>query len=215
VDPRTPLPRVAEIMTHRRLKRLPVVDKHGALVGIVSRVDLLRTAAGRFDRKEPFAREMGLQGNVPLSRVMRRDVPTVHPETALPEVFQAVISTRLNRALVVDADRRVVGLITDAEILERLTPGLRSGALRSLMHRLPFAHPSPSERTAEQHARARRAADLMDPDIAKATEDTLLGDAIAAMLRGNHKVLAVVDEAGRLVGMVDRADLLHGLAPHE
>jgi CBS domain-containing protein len=214
VDPRTPLPRVAEIMTHRRLKRLPVVDEHGALVGMVSRVDLLRTASGTFERKEPVAREMGLQGNVPLSRVMRRDVPTVHPDTVLPEVFQAVISTRLNRALVVDADRRVLGIVTDAEMLERLTPSLRSGALRSLMHRLPFVHPTPQDRTAEQHARARRASDLMDPDVAMASEDTLLSVATATMLRGDHKVLAVTDASGRLVGMVDRADLLHGLVPH-
>ena len=214
-DPSTPLPRIAEIMTRRRLKRLPVVDRRGALVGIVSRVDLLRTAGGRADRKEPVARDLGLQGNVPLGRVMRRDVPTVHPDTPLPEVIQAVISTRLNRALVVDADRRVVGLVTDAELLERLTPSLRSGAVRSLMHRLPFVHATPSERAAEQHARARRAADLMDPDVPRATEGTLLGDAVAAMLEGDHKVLAVVDADGRLVGIVDRADLLHGLAPLE
>jgi len=203
------------VMTHRRLKRLPVVDEHGALVGVVSRVDLLRTASGRFERKEPVAREMGLHGNVPLRRVMRRDVPTVHPETPLAEVFQAVVSTRLNRALVVDADRRVIGVVTDAEMLERLTPSLRSGALRSLMHRLPFAHPSPGDRAAEQHARARTAADLMVRDVAMAPEETLLADAVAAMLRGNHKVLAATDAAGRLVGIVDRADLLHGLLPHE
>jgi CBS domain-containing protein len=55
----------------------------------------------------------------------------------------------------------------------------------------------------------------MDPEVATATEDTLLADAIATMLRGNHKVLAVTDATGRLVGMVDRADLLHGLTPHE
>ncbi|HEY6001819.1 MAG TPA: DUF190 domain-containing protein [Anaeromyxobacter sp.] len=215
VDARTPLPRIAEIMTHRRLKRLPVVDEHGALAGMVSRFDLLRTAAGGLERKELVARDVRFQGNVPLARVMRRDVPTVHPETPLPEVFQAVVSTRLNRALVVDADRRVVGLVTDAEMLERLTPSLRSSAVRSLMHRLPFAHPSPEERVAEQHGRARRAADLMTPDVPMATEDTLLSDAIGLMLRGKHKVLAVADTAGRLVGMVDRADLLHGLAPQE
>jgi CBS domain-containing protein len=215
IDARTPLPRVAEIMTGRRLKRLPVVDERGALVGMVSRVDLLRVASDRFERKEPIAREMGLRGNVPLSQVMRRDVPTVHPDTPLPEVFQAVISTRLNRALVVDGDRRVVGVVTDAEMLDRLTPSLRSGALRSLVHRLPFVHPSPGDRSAEQHARARSASDLMNPEVPTANEDTLLGDAVGTMLRGNQKVLAVVDASGRLVGMVDRADLLHGLAPHE
>jgi CBS domain-containing protein len=142
---------------------------------------------------------------------MRRDVSTVHPETPLPEVFQAVVSTRLNRALVVDQDRRVVGIVTDAELLERITPALRAGALRSLMYRLPFVHPKGE--TAAAHARGRTAADLMTQAFATAREDTLVSAAIATMLSGNHKVLAVTDAAGRLVGIVDRADLLHGLLP--
>ncbi len=215
VEARAPLPRIAEIMTHRRLKRLPVVDEHGSMVGMVSRVDLLRVAAGGYEREEATAREVGLAGDVSLSRVMRRDVPTVHPDTPLPEVFQTIISTRLNRALVVDSEHRVVGLVTDAELLDRLTPSLRPSALRSLMHRLPFTHPKAEERTAEQHARARRAADLMTPDVPTATETTLLSDAIGRMLKSYQKVLAVTDAGGRLVGMVDRADLLHGLLPHD
>jgi CBS domain-containing protein len=211
VHARTPLPQVAEVMTNRRLKRLPVVDDHGAMLGMVSRVDLLRTAARALGRKEPIPRELGLAGDTPLERVMRRDIPMVHPDTPLAEVFQAVVSTRLNRALVVDADRRVVGLVTDAELLDRLTPSLRPSALRSLMHRLPFVHLRPEDAAAEQHARARRAADLMVRDVPTATEDTLLSEATARMLRGNHKVLAVTDARGRIVGIVDRADLLHGL----
>jgi len=209
VDEGTPLPRVAEVMAHRRLKRLPVVDDHGALVGIVSRLDLLRTVAGGTDRAPATPREMGLADDTPISRIMRTDIPLVHPDTPLPEVFQAVISTRLNRTLVVDADQRVVGLVTDAELLDRLTPSLRPGALRSLMHRLPFH--GKVDTSAEQHARARRASDLMSRDVATTAEDTLVSDAIALMLKGSHKVLAVVNASGRLTGMVDRADLLHAL----
>ncbi len=207
----TPLPQAAETMARRRLKRLPVVDDAGALAGVVSRLDLLRTAAGGSGRGEPSPVEMGLSGNQPLSRVMRREVPTVHPETPLPEVFQAVVSTRLNRALVVDQDRRVVGIVTDAELLERVTPALRPGAIRSLVQRLPFSHPD----AAAAHARGRKAADLMTHAFATVREDVLLSDAIATMLRGGHKVLAVTDAAGRLAGIVDRADLLHGLLPQQ
>lgn len=207
----TPLPRVAEVMAQRRLKRLPVVDDGGALVGMVSRVDLLRTAAGGFPKAEEGPREVGFAADTPLSKVMRRDVPVVHPETPLPEVFQAIVSTRLNRALVVDGERRVLGLVTDAELIDRLAPSLRPGALRSLMHRLPFARPPPEERAAESHARARCAADLMTTGVPVAREDGLLGAAIATMLRGSHKVLAVVDGESRLVGIVDRADVLRGL----
>jgi CBS domain-containing protein len=208
----TPLPQVAEIMSRRKLKRLPVVGRRGALVGMVSRVDVLRTAAGSFARQAPVATEMSLAGDAPLSQVMRRDVPTVERDTPLAEVFQAVVSTGLNRAFVVDAERRVVGKITDAELLDRLAPSLRPKALRSLVHRLPFSHPATDEpAAAERHARARRAEDLMSDDFVEAREDALLSDAIARMLKGNHKVVVVTDAAGRLAGIVDRADLLHGL----
>ena len=128
-------------------------------------------------------------------------------------MFQAVVATRLNRALVVDADHRVVGLVTDAELLERITPSLRPSALRALMSRLPFAHADPDEAATERHARARTAADLMIREVAIARDDALVSDAISLMLKGNHKLLAVTDATGRLVGMVDRADLLHGLIP--
>jgi CBS domain-containing protein len=211
VGPETPLPDVALLMIRRRLKRLPVVDAAGALVGVVSRYDLLRSVAGGFGAPDAAPREVGLVADAPLSSVMRRDVPTVHPETPLPETMQAVVSTRLNLAIVVDEARRVVGLITDTAVLERITPALRPGALRSLMLRLPFTHPRPGEAEASAHARAGTAADLMTRDLPTAAEDTVLSEAIALMLRGHHKVLAVIGPDGRLVGVVDRADLLRGL----
>ena len=214
VDATASLPRVAEIMTHRRLKRLPVVDEHGVLMGIVSRLDLLRTAAGGFGRDEPGPREIGLRANVSLSGIMRRDIPAVHLDTPLAGVLQAVVSTRLNRALVVDSAGHPVGVVTDAELLDRLTPSLRPGALHSLMNRFPFTHPTAEERETEQHARARTARDLMVPSVATALQSASLAQAIAVMLRGSEKVLAVTDASGRVVGIVDRADLLHGLVQH-
>jgi CBS domain-containing protein len=205
-----PLTQAAEVMSFRRLKRLPVVDAHGTLVGMLSRLDVLRTAARTFEPKEGEPREMGLTANVPLRGVMRTDVPMVFPESRIPEIVQAVVSTRLNRCLVVDHERHVLGKITDAEVLDRITPSLRPSALRSLIHRLPFAHPKPEETAAEQHARARTAADLMVP-TATVDESAPLREAIAAMLGGKHKIVAVVDSDSRVVGVLDRADLLHGL----
>ena len=202
---------VADVMAHKRLKRLPVVDAAGKLVGIVSRLDLLRTVAEAFHGGPEEPRPAGLRGDLPLSRVMRKDVPVVHPDTPINEVLQAVVATRLNRALVVDAERRVVGIVTDEEVLDRVTPAMRTGALKSLMHRLPFVHVGKAELEAEHHARARKAADLMLTEVAIAREDQLLRDAIAPMMRAPHKLVAVVDKDGRLTGALDRADILRGL----
>jgi len=205
-----PLTQAAEIMSFRRLKRLPVVDEHGALVGMLSRLDVLRTAARTYEPKEGEPREIGLAVDAPVSRIMRTDVPMVLPDSRVPEIVQAVTSTRLNRCLVVDHDRHVLGKITDAEVLDRVTPSLRPSALRSLIHRLPFVHPKPEELAAEQHAKARTASDLM-VETATVAEDAPIRQAIAAMLGGEHKIVAVLDTEKRLVGVLDRADLLHGL----
>jgi CBS domain-containing protein len=202
---------VADVMAHKRLKRLPVVNAAGKLVGIVSRLDLLRTVAEAFQASPEEPRPAGLRGDLPLSRVMRKDVPVVHPDTPINEVLQAVVSTRLNRALVIDAERRVVGIVTDEEVLDRVTPAMRTGALKSLMHRLPFSHVAKAELEAEHHARAKKAADLMLTDVAVARQDQLLRDAIAPMMKAPHKLVAVVDKDGRLVGALDRADILCGL----
>ena len=208
----TPLPEVAQIMARRHLKRLPVLGPGGGLIGIVSRIDLLRTVAEGFSRSQPEPDQVGLNGDAPIGKVMRRDVPTVFPETSVPEVMQAVFSTRLNRAVVVDAERHVLGLITDAELLERVTPSLKPSALQSLMHRLPLLPRRQQDRGVEQHALAHTARELMVGAIPTAEESTPLRQALRSMLEGKEKLIAVVDGQRRLVGVVDRADILRGLA---
>jgi CBS domain-containing protein len=207
----TPLPEVAQIMARRHLKRLPVVGPGGGMVGVVSRIDLLRTVAEGFSQSQPEPDQVGLNGEAPIGRVMRRDVPTVLPESSIPEVMQAVFSTRLNRAVVVDAERHVLGLVTDAELLERVTPSLKPSAVQALMRRLPIVPRRPRDREVEQHALAHTARELMVGAIPTASESTPLRQALRSMLEGKEKLIAVVDGQRKLVGVVDRADILRGL----
>ena len=107
----------------------------------------------------------------------------------------------------IDADRRVLGVISDAELLQRVTPALHPSAIRSLMHKLPFGHGSIDE----HHASARQAGDLMTDRLAMFSPETPIRDVIATVVTGSHKLVVVVDRAQRLLGVVDRADLLRGM----
>jgi CBS domain-containing protein len=209
-----PLSEAAETMVQRKLKRLPVVDERGALLGIVSRLDLLRTVADFGERKSEGAGWAGLNGDGPLSAIMREDVPIVHPDSPLNEVVQAVVSTRLNRALVVDGNRHVLGVVGARAVLERVTPALHPSLLRSLMQRLPFVRLTPEDQEAERHASARNAAELMTPEVMRARPTDRLRAVIASMVEDGQKLVAVVDDDGRLVGVVDRADVLRGILDH-
>jgi len=189
----------ARLMAQRRLKRLPVVDTMGHLLGIVSRVDLLRTVAEGYPALEPPPPGQTRPARV-VADVMRTQVPTVSLQAPLAEVIDAIVSTRLNRAVVVDAQRRVVGLITDAELVRRL--GEQPGIVTSLMRRAA-AVPITNKVTA---------ADLMITEVVTTRPDVAIEVAIREMLAQRRKLLPVVDAQGRLIGIVDRFDLLQAIA---
>jgi CBS domain-containing protein len=127
---------------------------------------------------------------------MRADAPSVLASAPLAEVVTAVASTRLNRAVVVDADGRVVGVVTDADVLRSVGSSARAGVVGALM-RLGGAAKGTST-----------ASDVMHPDAPVVTADTTLAEAAQAMVAHRRKILPVVDADRRLLGVIDRADLL-------
>lgn len=209
VEPTASIRQAAHLMASRHLKRLPVVD-HGHLVGIVSRADLLRSlvphtadgAAGRRSATPAGAR---------VGDVLIRDVPLVRQDAPLPDVLDVVIATRLGRAVVVDAQRRPVGVISGAAMLAKIDAAAHANIVASIVRRLPFGQHEPPTLEVRRLASATRADELMTAPVDTVTEATPVADAAALMLAHRRKILPVVDEAGALTGMVDRAGLLRAL----
>jgi len=182
-------------MSEEQRKRLPVVDEAGRLVGVLSRADVLRAVAESFptlaDESSAHA------GARTAGDLMRTDAPVVAATAPIDEVVDAVASTRLNRVIVVDAERRVAGVISDADVLRSVEPAARSGVVGALM------------RAGGAASGAATAADLVHADAPVVRATTTLAEAAEAMVARGRKVLPVVDDDGRLLGIVDRADLLH------
>jgi acetoin utilization protein AcuB len=94
------------LMQEHRLRRLPVVDSEGQLVGIVVERDLL-VAAMRY-----------LQSRVEVGDVMTRDVIAVGPDTDLVDVARTMLARKIGGLPVVD-DGRLVGIVTESDIFKR------------------------------------------------------------------------------------------------
>jgi CBS domain-containing protein/PII-like signaling protein len=208
-----PIREASRLMLDHHLKRLPVVDSDGRLSGMVSRVNLLRTVAspqvesavnGALSKSEP--------SSAPIARLMTKDVPTVHEDAPVSHLVNVIISTRLNRAVVVDADQRPVGVVSDAELIERVTPEARPGLVSSLVRSLPLLHGSEETQELARHAHGKTAKDFMQEDYVQASRDEAIGAVLKQMLDRQKKIAVLVDEDGRLAGMVDRRDLLGALA---
>ena len=183
------------LMATNRSKRLPVVDEEGRLIGIVSRADVLRAVGETFPRvieegtAHPGARTIG--------EVMHRDGPVARADADLATLLDVVVSTRLNRAVVVDEARRVIGVVSDADVIRSVDPAADAGVLGALM------------RTAGRPAASRLTArELVTRPALTTGPETTIAEASRLMTEHRRKLICVVDEAGRLLGIVDRADLL-------
>jgi CBS domain-containing protein len=191
------------LMTARGIKRLPVVERGGALAGIVSRVDVLRALAQPLTREAP-ARVLPPGHHTKVGDVMVADAPAVHRDAPLSTVVDLLVNAAQRRIVVVDAQRHVLGIITDGDLLKRASAGERAGLLQMFARRLT------ANATIDLAKRAAGA--VMTAAPITVTPETPLLDALRLLLRHKIKRLPVVDEAGRLVGLVGRGAILQALA---
>ncbi len=112
------------IMRLGRIRHLPVVDAEGRLRGLVSHRDLLRAQIGAGDG--PGAAQAQL-ARVAVSEVMQRDVTSVPGDRPLDEAARLMIEHKYGCLPVVDADGRLVGIVTETDFV-RLTMRLVTGA---------------------------------------------------------------------------------------
>ncbi len=201
----TPLAQAAAVMAERKLKRLPVVDDQGRLVGMVSRYDLLKTIAEGLRQRPTEVVQLPAGAPATVGAIMLREVPTVHADTPLAETLDLLLETEKRRVVVVDDVGRVVGIITDGDVIQRASQRARPGGLRTL---IDWIGGGTRPEGLEVAARGRTAADVMTSPVVTVTPETPIPEAIRLMMAHKIKRLSVVDAGGRLVGLVGRAGVL-------
>ena len=198
-----PLTEAVELMLERQHKRLPVVDRQGQLVGMLSRLDLFTTVMREGPDWNLFCAQQVEVGNLrTVAGIVRRDTRTVGPETGVDEVLRLIGTSDLQRVAVVDDQGLLLGLISDSDLLRAFKPGPEG--LRRLAARLarPFGEDQDQDLV---HARAD---EVMDAHPVTIREDALIEEAIRLMTEGRLKRLPVVDADGRFRGMISRDSLL-------
>ncbi|MFR9798177.1 CBS domain-containing protein [Streptomyces sp. MS06] len=137
--------------------------------------------------------------------VMTTDVVRAGDGTPFKEVARLLAEHRISGLPVVDEDERVIGVLSESDLLSRQAQAPDPYRRR---HRLPAVTLTKSARRDAAKARARTAGQLMtEPPVTVHADDTV---AEAARTMAEHGVerLPVVDEHDRLAGIVTRRDLL-------
>jgi len=128
VAPETPVLEAMIIMREKKIRRLPVLDVHGQLVGIVSDRDILEaspspaTSLAKWEIPE-------LLSKLKIEAVMARQVITIPEDTPLEEAARIMADRRIG-GLPVVKDKSLVGIITESDlfkVLLELLGGRRKG----------------------------------------------------------------------------------------
>ena len=139
--------------------------------------------------------------------VMVRAVATTSPDTAVEELARLMINLRVSGVPVMDRDGRLVGIVTEGDLLRRVETGTERHRPRRSQ---PFS--SNSRLVAEYiKSHAKRVADIMTREVFSVEEMATLGE-IADLLETKHIKRVPVVHDGKIVGIVSRADLLKVLA---
>lgn len=204
----TPLAQAAAAMADRNLKRMPVVDEVGRLVGMVSRYDLLKTVAEGLRQRPEQPLRLADGAPAMVGGLMLIDVPTVQRETPLAETLDRLLESEKRRVVVVDDEQHVVGIITDGDVLRRASRRVQGSALQRLAD---WFGGGARPEGIEVAAKGRVAADIMSSPAITVTPETPTAEAIRLMIAHKVKRLPVVDASGQLVGMIGRAAVLSAL----
>jgi CBS domain-containing protein len=144
------------------------------------------------------------------SQVMTRSVVTVPADATVYAAADILLGSRISAAPVIDADGRMVGIVSEADLMNRPETGMVPG--RSWLQRLL----TDEVRLARDYMRSHshHVADVMTRKVVTAEERMPLEDIALLMQRHGIKRLPVVRD-GHVVGIVSRANLLQGLMARE
>jgi acetoin utilization protein AcuB len=130
IGPKTPLDEALSLMTKEHIRRLPVVDHSGSLVGIVTELDLLKASPSAATSLSVWEIK-SLLSAFPIEKIMTREVFTVTEDMPLEDAARIMVDNKIGGMPVVRGES-VVGIITETDIFKAFLEvlGAREGGLR-------------------------------------------------------------------------------------
>ena len=134
-----------------------------------------------------------------VSDVMTRTVVVVSESASFKDIVRRMHEYRVSALPVVDDDDRLVGIVSEADLILKEDPELEDGA-----HLFEGRH----RRHERRKAAGLTSRELMSSPVVTIGPGATLGEAAGLMHRKSVKRLPVVGGGGRILGILSRADLL-------
>ena len=146
------------------------------------------------------------------AEIMDAAVPTVTPDDDARAAIELLAKTDKGAIPVIDEDRKVVGIVSESDlILSDEEADLHLPHYVNIMGGVIFVGSMKGFEERLNKAYATKVSDLMtaDPVVVRSGDD--IETVAKTIAEGHHNHLPVVDDDGRLAGLVTRADALAAL----
>ncbi len=134
ITPQASLDDAANLMATERVSRLPVVDKRGKLVGIISEKQILSYSPSKATLLDTYEIQ-GAMSRITVEKVMTREVITIAADTPIEEAARIMADHEISGIPVLSGDS-LVGMIAETdlfkaflEVLGAREPGIRLSVL--------------------------------------------------------------------------------------
>ncbi|WP_182377009.1 HPP family protein [Nocardioides sp. WS12] len=117
-------------------------------------------------------------GSIPVSRIMNTDVAVAHPFESIYRARALIVQRQVKTLPVIDSERRVIGVLSIIDLFTRDLVELET------------------------------VDSIMRPDVTTILASTPVADLVPVMTSEGYKNVPVVDDDGRLVGMITRGELI-------
>jgi CBS domain-containing protein len=173
----------------------------GGIVRTLSREEvveeLLRQPTGDALVGLPTLSDIELQSQLTVGDLMTDDPRVTAPDTPLRDAAATMVQAGLGALPVVDAERRLVGLLADRDLLRDLLTSVEFGS------RVARAQPRSTDRR-------RNVRDVMTRQVLCVAPEQPLAEVVSLMVNKDVERLPVVRH-GQLVGFLTRGDILRQL----
>jgi CBS domain-containing protein len=151
-----------------------------------------------------------------VSDIMTKDVVACKPSDPIESVVKLMSEKDISGVPVLDGDK-LVGIVTEADILRILAVPPKSDTLwlpspLEIIFEIPFKELVQLRRLQKDYKDIGLNAveSIMKKDVISTTPDADIEDAASLMVKHKINRLAVIQK-GRLVGIITRDDIIHGL----
>lgn len=142
--------------------------------------------------------------------IMNKDVITIRENSSIEEAAEILTENNISGAPVVDKNGKLVGMVTEGDLLHQET-NPRTPAFLNILGAFIYINGLERYREDFKKLAATSTSEIMTRDLVTAVGDTEIEDVAALMVKHGIKRVPVV-EKDNLIGIISRADIVKTMA---